>query len=349
MLYAENTKEAIFKLQQKSPLLIFPIILGTTKIVTATVFHRAFKALTLFTFFACLTCVSWGVYKYFNTNDTGFMHGYILVVLKDMPAHVLGLCCLLSISYILYQSFQRKDASGKTKVIGAEIMVAVFLLVFLLLMGNRSILICTLATILFFSFAFIRSTIRRIMLLSAISLFCVGAVIFNPSLNRQWKDMVDFSSENKIQLDKDESREKNWGGKTIRFSIWKCAADIVKQHWLIGVGTGDEQDALQEAYIKRKFHFATGVTTFNAHNQYLQETIAHGIIGLLVFLGCILVPIFIYGIGNRNILYTIFLLSFAFVCLTESTLELSKGVIWYSMFNCIFCFQSQMPNNKAKE
>jgi O-antigen ligase len=70
----------------------------------------------------------------------------------------------------------------------------------------------------------------------------------------------------------------------------------------------------------------------------LQETLAYGIIGLLAFIACLLVPLLLYyGDANKQ-LYVLFLLSFFIICLTESILEISKGIVFYSFFNSIFAF-----------
>ena len=39
-------------------------------------------------------------------------------------------------------------------------------------------------------------------------------------------------------------------------AVWTCAADVVSQNFWWGTGTGDAQDALQQAYEARQFYFA---------------------------------------------------------------------------------------------
>jgi O-antigen ligase len=146
-------------------------------------------------------------------------------------------------------------------------------------------------------------------------------------------------------LDADQSLGRAWGGKALRFAIWKCSIDVVRSHGLTGVGTGDVQDSLQAAYDRRKFYFASQYNTYNAHNQFLQETLAYGIAGFVSFTACIFIPFFAFfrslranaGGWNKQ-LYCLFLLCFFIVCLTESILEISKGIVFYSLFNSIFAF-----------
>jgi O-antigen ligase len=99
------------------------------------------------------------------------------------------------------------------------------------------------------------------------------------------------------------------------------------------------QAALQQAYENRKFYFASRYNTYNAHNQYIQTTIAYGLVGLSIFVMAVFAPVFLCYQQKRNTFYLIFLLCFAFVCVTESILELNKGIIWYSFFNSLFMFR----------
>jgi O-antigen ligase len=183
------------------------------------------------------------------------------------------------------------------------------------------------------------------LLTTGFIILLVGAVIFNPALNSQWNDLIDFSEENSIQLDQDKSLGRGWGGKTVRLTIWKCSFDVVKEHWLLGVGTGDTQDELQKAYEKRKFYFASMYNRYNAHNQYIQNLLMNGILALFIFLAALLYPVFISINKRVGIhIYTIFLLAIMLIFCTESFLEINKGIVFYSFFNSIFAFSLLKQN-----
>jgi O-antigen ligase len=98
---------------------------------------------------------------------------------------------------------------------------------------------------------------------------------------------------------------------------------------------------LQNAYEKRQFYFASRYNRYNAHNQYIQQAIASGVAGLLVFMACIFIPLFYFIRQRERLIYILFLFCFAFICITESVLETSKGVIWYSFLNSIFAFNKK--------
>jgi len=101
---------------------------------------------------------------------------------------------------------------------------------------------------------------------------------------------------------------------------------------------------LQKAYENRKFYFASMYNRYNAHNEYLQITLANGIPGLLILLSCIFYPLLNYRKKFSGNIYFLFLLLFAVVAITESILEVNKGIIWYSFLNSIFAFGHLKPD-----
>jgi O-antigen ligase len=172
-----------------------------------------------------------------------------------------------------------------------------------------------------------------------------------PTLRRQWKELTDPREKTTIPLDRDASLGTSWGGMSIRKAIWKCSGDLVRRHWLTGVGTGDIQDSLQQAYENRQFYFASRYNHYNAHSQFLQTLIGHGAGGLSILLLCIFVPLGrlvprIRALTPTQTCYLAFLSLFCVLCFTEVILDINKGVILYSFFNSIFGFASPLQNTK---
>jgi O-antigen ligase len=340
-IFSNNTTEAIHKLEQKSPILLFPLVFGTTNVLTPIVFKRILSVFVWSTFLSCLFCIANGIKIFLKTGSTNSLHGYGLVALKDMSGFFLALCCLLSIIYLaikLHKTFLEKETYRSNYFDGFILLV---LLAFLFLLGNRNMLFFITCLVVFFSFKLVPTVKHRIIILASLVFIFFLTILFNPYFNRQWKELTNFSKENTIQLDKDQSLGRAWGGKAIRFAIWKCSMDIIKENWLTGVGVGDAQDELQNAYEKRQFYFASRYNRYNAHNQYIQQAVASGVAGLLVFLACILTPLVYFTRQKKQLIYTLFLFCFAFICITESVLETSKGVILYSFFNSIFVFHKK--------
>jgi O-antigen ligase len=108
---------------------------------------------------------------------------------------------------------------------------------------------------------------------------------------------------------------------------------------LIGVGPGDTQDELQKCYqLDEDKNWALLYRPdfqYNAHSQYLQTFIDLGIVGLLLFLATLVVAAFI-AIKHYDYLFLSFVVLFSFACLTESMLELNKGIVFFSFFISLF-------------
>ncbi len=334
MLYTSNIEEGWFRMQQRIPLLLFPIVLGTSSALNDTAIKKICYHFVAATSIACLASFVYKLFEYLHTGNPTMITGHDLIIFPDLYPYILGLFCNLCIIIIL-QALP-ECSPGRTKWLLALI---VFLSLFILLLSTRTIIACWMIVILFFVFRYLTVPLHRVLvgLTMIFILVTSGAAI--PSLGKQWKELINFSNAHSIQLDKDASLNQSWGGKAIRVAIWNCSMDVVREHWLTGVGTGDIQDSLQTAYENRKFFFASRYNRYNTHDQYLQILVGHGIGGLAVFLLCLIVPVFyLKGSPFRNT-YLLFLLLFAIGGVTEVMLDVNKGIVWYSFFNSIFVFR----------
>jgi O-antigen ligase len=127
----------------------------------------------------------------------------------------------------------------------------------------------------------------------------------------------------------------------IRFILWGCTLDILNDNynWLFGVGTGDAQQLLNACYDLKAGSQKSLLAQLNltSHNQYLSIWLNLGIIGLLVFLFNLLS--FLYDALQRKDIYLLmFILVIIFSSLTESILNVQKGVVFYAIFISHFLF-----------
>jgi len=121
---------------------------------------------------------------------------------------------------------------------------------------------------------------------------------------------------------------------TPRFIQWQCSFDILNENssWIKGVGTGDVKPLLQACYQDKKFW--GHLYNYNLHNEYLEEMVRHGLIGLSLLLLAFLYPMVI-AIKQKHYLYLYFILIFMLACISESFLNRQKGVIFYAFFNAL--------------
>ncbi|MCF8296982.1 MAG: O-antigen ligase family protein, partial [Saprospiraceae bacterium] len=129
---------------------------------------------------------------------------------------------------------------------------------------------------------------------------------------------------------------------TQRFEFWKTSVQIIKDNWLIGVGTGDMNSAFEKQYIKMNSNLSSE-WRLRSHNQYLSITVGFGMIGFLWFLIFIFYP----PIREKKLfdyLYFIFLVIILLSMLTEDTIESQAGVTLFAFFNSFLLLGRKKEN-----
>lgn len=115
-----------------------------------------------------------------------------------------------------------------------------------------------------------------------------------------------------------------------RIEHWKAGMSLIKNNWLIGVGTGDVQKEFELQYSKSN----TQLDTHNwkrAHNQFLTFWITFGIVGFIVFTGFWLWYLW-KNIQSGNLIGIGFTLIAIASFLSEDTLETQQGITYISLF-----------------
>jgi O-antigen ligase len=333
LTYTNDVISSLSTFEAKSAILFFPLIFGTTTILDRSLLEKITTHFLIAVIISCIAGLINGTYNYFQAGSLELLTGKGILFFSDFRPFLLGLFYLTAI-IIAFEKI--KSWAGRLKYF---FYVYVFLLSIAIFLLSIRMLIAFWFFILIYYIMKSSKSIQRKILFAAIPLLIIIISAFTiPSVKNQWNEFFDRTSKSNIVLDQDSSLGRDWGGKALRFAIWKCSADILLAHWLIGVGTGDVQDSLQQAYENRKFYFASRYNRYNAHNQYIQIGLATGLPGLLIFLSCILYPLWHYKRKFTSNIYLLFLLFFSFICFSESVLEANKGVIWYSFFNSIFAF-----------
>src|SRR5688572_7232000 len=339
LTYTDNIKAGIATLETQSAILFFPMVFGTISVLTEPVLKKITDHFLIAAALASIAGLGYGSYNYFQTANLQELTGDHILLFHAIRPVTMGLFCLSA----MIIAFERLNSTiAYSKLLLYSFLLLMTLMIFLL--GIRVIIFCWLLIAFYYLLVIVRQRTYRIFFASFAVLVLVISSFVIPKVKEQWTELFDFSASSRIVLDKDSSLGRNWGGKALRVAIWKCSSDILKNHWLTGVGTGDVQDSLQKAYGNRKFYFASMYNRYNAHNEYLQITLANGIPGLLILLSCIFYPLLNYRKKISGNIYFLFLLLFAVVAITESILEVNKGIIWYSFLNSIFAFGHLKPD-----
>jgi len=129
-----------------------------------------------------------------------------------------------------------------------------------------------------------------------------------------------------------------------RIEYWKTGWQIIRSNWLLGVGTGDVQNAFNLQYQKMKSPLFEK-NRLRAHNSYLTSWITFGIFGFIIFIFLNFSFLFVQ-IKRKNFIGIMFIAVAMCTFLIEDTLETQMGVTFFAFFYGLF---SPKMNSESKE
>jgi O-antigen ligase len=150
------------------------------------------------------------------------------------------------------------------------------------------------------------------------------------------------------------SQATYFNGVQLRLLEWQFGFQIVNENraWLIGVSPGDSQDLLNKKYIQANMYIGDparnkpGFLVYNFHNQYIENFVHSGLIGLAVLLYlCGLQIGLVRKWGTREAFFTVAILLTLF--LTESFITLQHGVFLFSFFPLLLLYSPKRAREKA--
>lgn len=120
-------------------------------------------------------------------------------------------------------------------------------------------------------------------------------------------------------------------GLNLRLLFWKINIQHAWQDGVLltGVGTGDAQDYIDSIYSLPQYKLY-GYLGWDSHNQWVYSLLQLGVLGVLS-LACLYFFSFKLAIRNRDLKLLAFLIITLFFSLTESILELNKGIVFFSL------------------
>lgn len=132
-----------------------------------------------------------------------------------------------------------------------------------------------------------------------------------------------------------------------RILAWQYSLQLIKTNWLIGVGTGDIKDELVKKYNEAGWNFGAE-KKLNPHNQYLHTFILLGIPGFILLMLNFIFP-FYFSLKQKHGLYFLFMMIVFLNCLTESVLEVQRGILLFPFFSCLFYIAALNSTNQEKK
>lgn len=318
LIYSSNANEGLSRLETKLSLLALPFLIFSSQIDK----DQIQSILVFFTYSVisiCMVLVAIASVKYFHSGDSNLFFYHELTRPLNLHAIYLANYLTVGILVLIFIDPLKNKIAIKIGLLVLSVILIVMLsalsvTVYLLALSTLG------ASVLMTRMMSLRMTI---ITASALIAFILTAVLLTPRTRDKIMQI------NKLDY-KMSDPDYAWNTITLRLALWECTLPVIKENPFLGVGVGDEDQALQDSYAK--FDFREGVRcNYNEHNQYLATSVATGLIGLLSLICMLLFPI--YGAFKVNDwLFFLFLLLMGISFFTENFLSLQKGVVFFSFF-----------------
>jgi len=119
-----------------------------------------------------------------------------------------------------------------------------------------------------------------------------------------------------------------------RFVYWSIAQHIFSENLLLGVGTGDIDDAFKNYYATHQTPLSKE-WQFRAHNQYFTILCTFGVLGFFIFIFAFVYP-FVVSFNAGNYLGIALMIIVMLSMLTEDTLETQAGATFIAFYFSLF-------------
>ncbi|MBL6449794.1 O-antigen ligase family protein [Fulvivirga sp. 29W222] len=360
MLITEDTSSGLYDLEKKLSLFVFPAVLGTSERLSSKEIKVIFSGFVIACLIAIIVSLIFIIFSAHNVSDPEHLNfdylnkdkfrdsfsgpsemwnlisyvglGSFLAIHPTYFSLYIGFAVVLLI-HLFRNNFQCQGFFIKSSVI-ISLLILITALVFL---SSRVVIVSfsTLCIVLLGSF-FIRKQkyLRGALCLCAFLSIILLLIYINPVTHfRVIQEPLNTGLKYPAPND-------HWNSWNLRLLQWESSLKIIKSQWLTGVGTGDAQKYLNQEYDK----IGLGIfqSEFNAHNQYLQTTLDLGVFGFLWLILSFFYPVF-KSLNHQKTLFLSFIFLFGMCCLSESMLEVQKGVVFYSLFNSLLVFHVLHP------
>lgn len=310
MVYTSDTKAGLGVLETSFGLIGTPIALSSVRQFDR---HKVIRLLGFFyggVLFGGLICLINASIQYYDMHDINLFFFHNLTgVINSHPTY-FAYFLILAITFALYVATY-EDSIKKT-LVGAT---SGFCFILLLLTGGLTAFVSLLYVISFFILKFLLSerSPTRFMVFALSLIMLVTIILVNSSDTSNRQNALDDS----------------WD----RFELWTSAIKA-SPDFIFGVGTGGHRKILNDYYVSHS-HPEWAKENMNAHNQFIQTSLTHGILGLLALLIILLRPI--YLAFRRNDQFGILaIFPFLIYGITEVFLGRFQGVVFFAMVHQLF-------------
>jgi len=317
--------EAIFVLEKKLSLLVFPIIFFLIPIniiekhlnQVLLIFALSTLSIAIFTnFYILITGIP---PNYLSFHDISYSYrNYFEDISKIHPTYI-------SI-YLAFSAFIFLNLFLKKETKGIYLLGFTSSIICIMLLSAKMPIIAFLLSLGLYLLMKPKNFIKLKFIVVAIIATLAIAIFTIPSLKIRLNELINSSLV--------PPKGENYNSINVRAGINNCSFALIKTNYMFGVGAGQLQNQLDICY-KDYNTTAYSEIRYNTHNEYFNILLSTGIAGLAAFL-ILLITLFyeIYRIKNLPFFTLITLVTLCF--LTENLMDRQGGVVFFAFFTSLF-------------
>jgi len=337
LFYSNDLVKGFMRTYDKLPFLVYPLVFFTLD----KTFFTEKRIHTLFKGFLCATIimllVNWGYVftQYSLTGETGYFYYVNFSKFSGHPSYcALIVCVAFTIAFYFLTSSKSSILSilsiRQLKLTTMIFFFAVSIYFLQSRTGMLAFMVVVFFSVFYYLYAHKKTLWYGVGGILAILLF---AVIITKLFPNRMEYYVEKMSVEQLQA-------KNILG--LRSEIWEISYQLAMKHKMWGIGTGHDAESyltVDEMEVFNKNHLF-----INAHNQFLQTLLDHGIFGLL-FLVSLLICSFYFAIKTKNYLLLMLMTALIINIFFESMLERGHGIFTFTLFYGLFVVKNNIFAN----
>lgn len=281
------------------------------------VFSSLLSVLFSFYYFDVFTLIK-------QINSTNTFNNFFRDGIQFMPffgKHPIYFALISVISVFISVTILVENNKSIYRILNAlNILVQI---VFLVLLAAKMALLLLILGVFVVGLGYFKEVRNKFIFL--ISIFCCILILFQlPIIKTRF---LEYKNYGKYQY----PYKEYYNSISIRNALNKCSFEIAKEHYLMGVGVGNDILLMKNCLSASFDSTFDDKETYNEHNQIIAFLLRYGIIGIVLFIAPFYLSLWkIKSLKNNNLFVITFTIGISM--LTENILDRSVGAYVFSFF-----------------
>ena len=333
LFYSNDLVKGLMRTYDKLPFLVYPLFFFTLnkEFFTLKKLHILFKCFLFAT--VVMLLLNWGnaFVQYFTTGETHHFYYIYFSRYSGHPSYCsLIVCIAFTLAFYFFNALScpsvKTDGNGytpQTPHLTPHTILLLFFALSIYFLQSRTGIVAFIVVLIFSLFYYFH-TRKKTIWYGIVGTLIV--LLFTFTIIKLFPGRV---GQHVVNIEQEEG--KNILG--LRGKIWSTTYQLAMKNKILGIGTGYHAESYltdTELEIFDKNHLF-----INAHNQFLQTFLDHGILELCLLVFFIIYS-FYFAIKTKNYLLLMLMVSIFINMLFESMLERGHGIFAFSLFYCLF-------------